>query len=123
MRCITGTKPKQWLSGRAEFWYNTNYHSATKMTPFQALYGKSPPVVIRGNVGQTSREEVSRITEERNKVMEELKEQLVKARNRMKQQAGQHRREVEYEVGELVTLRSSLKIEEFGQKGESEIKA
>lgn len=74
-------------------------------------------------MGQSSREEVSRITEERNKVMEELKEQLVKARNRMKQQAGQHRREVEHEVGELVTLRSSLIIEEFGQKGESEIKA
>lgn len=32
----------RWLS-LAEWWYNTNYHSSLKTTPFQALYGYPPP--------------------------------------------------------------------------------
>lgn len=51
------------------------------MTPFQALYGRDPPVMIGGDVGQTSLEEVSRMTAERNVMLEELKEQLVKDQN------------------------------------------
>lgn len=27
----------------AEWWYNTNYHSSIKMTPFQALYSYDSP--------------------------------------------------------------------------------
>ena len=26
----------------AEFWFNTNYHTSTNLTPFEALYGYSP---------------------------------------------------------------------------------
>lgn len=28
----------QWLP-LVEWWYNTNYHEATKMTPYEAVYG------------------------------------------------------------------------------------
>lgn len=41
---MTFQKPKQWSSwlSLAEWWYNTNFHSALKMTLFQALYGFPP---------------------------------------------------------------------------------
>ena len=26
-----------------EWWYNTTYHATTKMTPYEAVYGKQPP--------------------------------------------------------------------------------
>lgn len=107
LRCLTRTRPKQWPKWLpwAEFWYNTNYHSSLKQTPFEVLYGRKPPVVIRGDVGYTAVEEVDRLTAERNEVLDELKTQLIGAQNRMKQQADKKRREVEFQVGDLVFLK------------------
>jgi hypothetical protein len=34
----------KWLH-LAEWWYNTTYHTSTKMTPFEALYGYPPPSI------------------------------------------------------------------------------
>jgi hypothetical protein len=38
------TKWADWLSA-AEWWYNSSYHTAIKTSPFQALYGYSPPQI------------------------------------------------------------------------------
>jgi IS30 family transposase len=48
LRCMTGECPNQWVKWLplAEWWYNTNYHSVTKMTPYQVLYGVPPPLHI-----------------------------------------------------------------------------
>lgn len=107
LRCLTGHKPKQWPSWLtwAEYWYNTNYHSSIKTTPFQALYGRDPPILIKGDVQESSVEEVSQLMAQRNTMLEEMKEQLEKAQNRMKTQANKHRREVEYNVGDMVFLK------------------
>jgi hypothetical protein len=35
----------QWLP-LAEWWYNTSYHTTTRMNPFEAVYGKKPPSVL-----------------------------------------------------------------------------
>ncbi|WVZ23326.1 hypothetical protein V8G54_001870 [Vigna mungo] len=107
LRCLTGAKPKQWPKwlSWAEFWYNTNYNSSTKMTPFKALYGREPPVLIRGDMIQSSVEEVNRLMADRNHMLDELKEHLVMAQNRMCKQANKHRREVEFQVGDAVYLK------------------
>ncbi|WVY93416.1 hypothetical protein V8G54_032504 [Vigna mungo] len=107
LRCLTGAKPKQWPKwlSWAEFWYNINYNSSTKMTPFKALYGREPPVLIRGDMIQSSVEEVNRLMADRNHMLDELKEHLVLAQNRMCKQANKHRREVEFQVGDVVYLK------------------
>jgi transposase InsO family protein len=48
LRCYTGGKPKEWgfWLPLAEWWYNTNHHSSTGMTPFEALYRVTPPSMI-----------------------------------------------------------------------------
>ncbi|MCH79981.1 hypothetical protein A2U01_0000743, partial [Trifolium medium] len=107
LRCITGLKPKQWLKslGCAEYWYNTNYHASLKRTPFEALYGRPPPVLIKGDVTHSAVEEVNRLMAERNDVLREMQEQLVRAQDVMRAQANKHRRDVEYEVGDMVYLK------------------
>nr|XP_027067574.1 uncharacterized protein LOC113693202 [Coffea arabica] len=44
LRCMTHLKPKRWNIGLslAEWWYNTTYHTAIQMSPFEALYGMEP---------------------------------------------------------------------------------
>lgn len=39
LRCLTYQRPNQWHKWlpMAEWWYNTNYHSAINMTPYFAL--------------------------------------------------------------------------------------
>lgn len=47
LRCMTSHKANKlysWLP-LAELWYNTNYHTAIQMTPFEIVYGFPPPIL------------------------------------------------------------------------------
>uniref|UniRef100_A0A3Q7IW17 Chromo domain-containing protein n=1 Tax=Solanum lycopersicum TaxID=4081 RepID=A0A3Q7IW17_SOLLC len=46
------TQWKQWLPA-AEWWYNTNFHTGLRYTPFEALYGCSPPQLSIGTLLET----------------------------------------------------------------------
>ena len=48
LQCFVSQRPKQWekFLAWAEFWYNTTYHQSIGTTPFQALYGWPPPLLI-----------------------------------------------------------------------------
>ena len=47
-RCFSSKKKNQWAQWLplAEWWYNTSYHTTTHMTPFEAVYGQKPPLVL-----------------------------------------------------------------------------
>lgn len=44
LRCFISAHPAKWSLwlSLCEFWYNTNWHSATGQTPFEVLYGHPP---------------------------------------------------------------------------------
>ena len=46
LRRMIGDNPKLWSQYLAlvEWWYNTNYHTSMKLTPFQLLYGYPPSI-------------------------------------------------------------------------------
>jgi hypothetical protein len=48
LRCFASEKKNQWAQWLPlyEWWYNTSYHTATCMTPFEAIYGQKPPLVL-----------------------------------------------------------------------------
>ncbi|XP_058755088.1 uncharacterized protein LOC131628242 [Vicia villosa] len=75
------------------------------LKPFEALYGRRPPVLIRGDTPSSAIDEVNKLTAERNVVLRELQEQLLRAQDVMRSQANKHRRAVGYEVGESVFLK------------------
>ncbi|EXB37930.1 hypothetical protein L484_008556 [Morus notabilis] len=60
LRWLTRAKPKDWVwwVPWAEYCYNTSWHSATKTTPFAAVYGRAPPTLLSYVAGTTDLIEV-----------------------------------------------------------------
>jgi hypothetical protein len=48
LRCFALENQTQWAQWLPldEWWYNTSYHTATCMTPFEVVYGQKPPSVF-----------------------------------------------------------------------------
>ena len=86
LRCMTGDRPKAWAHWLplAEWWFNTNYHTATKLTPYQVVYGRVPPSHIHYITGVSNMAAVDQWGRDREATLKLLKEYLVQAQNRMK---------------------------------------
>lgn len=82
------------------------------MTPFQALYGCVPPHVVRIGNQQTPVDSLDQFLLERDVTLGELQFNIMKAQKRMKHYADKKRRDVTYEVGDLLYL----KIRSYKQK-------
>eukprot|EP00253_Pinus_taeda_P031067 PITA_31067 len=93
----------KWLP-LAQWWYNTSFHTSTKMTPFMELYGYQPPS-ITSYLRENSKVQAVEHHIEHQQVLQLLKDNLVLAHNRMKQQGDQHRSERSFDVGDWVFLR------------------
>ena len=47
MGCFCGERPKKWAKWLhwVEYWYNTTFQRSLRITPFQAVYGRLPPLI------------------------------------------------------------------------------
>jgi hypothetical protein len=102
LRCFAFDKQTQWVKRfpLAEWWYTTSFHTSSKMSPFMALYGYHPPSITSPLKGTTKVQAVEDHIGHQQEVLKLLKDNLVMAQNRMKQQTYQHRSEREFEVGD-----------------------
>ncbi|XP_078170149.1 uncharacterized protein LOC144564426 [Carex rostrata] len=98
---------KNWASylPLAEWWYNTTFHSATKLTPFGALYGYPPPQFSMSSAPKSVVESVNLLLKDRQQALSQLKANLAKAQNRIKQFADRKRSERSFEKGDWVYLK------------------
>jgi hypothetical protein len=106
LRCMTFLKPKKWLSWipLAEWWYNTNYHTSLKCTPFEALYGFAPPLISKVMIlGPESLAKDFLIQNEQ--MISILKANLSQAQARIKKYADQRRSERTFSIGDMVYLK------------------
>ncbi|GAU51237.1 hypothetical protein TSUD_52210 [Trifolium subterraneum] len=85
--------PKTWVNWIpwSEYWFNTSFHSATSQTPFEVVYGRVPPTITRWIKGETRVEAVQRELLDRDEAIRRLRQQLLRAQDRMKQQADKKR--------------------------------
>lgn len=97
----------------AEWWYNTNYHSSLRTTPYQALYEHPPPNELVINLGMDTSPIVQEWGREQERMIRLLKEKPLQAQNSMKQNANKRRINKEYQVGEYVYL----KLQPYRQVG------
>jgi hypothetical protein len=107
LRCMIFQNPKTWARWipLAEWWYNANFHTAIKTTPFEALYGYTPPQLSLGSIPKSCNPAVNGVVEDRQKALRILKEELVKAQSRMKKYADLKRSERVFHVGDWVYLK------------------
>ncbi|CAL1403011.1 unnamed protein product [Linum trigynum] len=86
LRCFAHQQPRWWLAllPWAELWYNSTYHRAIQTTPFEALYGRLPPSLVRYQSGTSQVDTVDRWLETRDEALEQLKANLAAANNKMK---------------------------------------
>ncbi|KAH0684165.1 hypothetical protein KY285_021652 [Solanum tuberosum] len=96
LRCMTSNTPthrREWLPS-AEWQYKTNFHTGLQSTPFEALYGYSPPQLSVGPLLETivpTAEDVM----QRQQMLLLLKDDLHKAQEKIKLYADKRRSDKE----------------------------
>jgi hypothetical protein len=107
LRCVLSEKQGNWIKllPWAEWWYNTTYHPAIKMSPFQALYGYQAPSVSHYIPGTTVVDQVDRDLKDRDALLAELKHNLQLTQSRMKRFYDRKHKEREFVVRDRVFLK------------------
>ncbi|KAD7478366.1 hypothetical protein E3N88_01502 [Mikania micrantha] len=75
LRAMTMDAPLQWIKWLplAQWWYNTTFHSAIKMSPYEALFGVKAPVHIPFIPGDTQIAAVEELHRDREGMIKKLK--------------------------------------------------
>lgn len=107
LQCFIAEKPNNWatLLHWAEWWYNTTFHSTIKITPFQAVYGSPPPSIHHYMPGSTANHDVDLALQNRDALLQSLKDHMTIAQNRMKQHTDRNRTKREFKEGDWVYLK------------------
>jgi hypothetical protein len=107
LRCFISSSPKQWAKWLpwVEYCYNTGYHSATKRTPFQIVYGQPPPPLLPYIPGTTKSAAVEDTLRARDEILQDVRQQLLDAQNQMKQVYDKGHVEQSFSEGEWVYLK------------------
>jgi hypothetical protein len=81
LRCYVGEQPKSWSLwlGMAEYWYNTNYHASSKLTPFETLYGISPRRLVEYIPGTSRNQAVEDTLRSKEQTLSMLRHNLLAA--------------------------------------------
>ena len=64
------------------------------MSPFKALYGQEPPLLVKGADIPSKLEEVNQLSKDRDELLQELRNNLLKAQDQIKRFVNKHRREL-----------------------------
>lgn len=105
LRTFVHYKPKNW--GRyldwAEWCYNTSVHSASGLTPFKQYMVETPPIPshIMGSSNIDAIESTLNIREDK---LGFLRANLLRAQEKLKNQADLHRTALEFNIGDWVYL-------------------
>jgi hypothetical protein len=109
LRCMVSSCPSKWSQWLplAEYWYNTTTHSVHGKTPFQVLYVHPPRHFGISDTSQCTVPDVDKWLQERASMNELIRSNLLRAQQRMKNQADKNRQERQFKVGDWVFSETS----------------
>jgi hypothetical protein len=90
---------------QVEFAYNDSVNRSTGKIPFQIVYGRQPRGVSElqdSEQTDTSSASAGEFTEAMKELHSQVKERLLKSSQEYKRKVDQHRRQLQFEVGDLV---------------------
>lgn len=107
LRCFTSERPHSWRKWlpMAEYWYNTSFHTSLGITPYEAVYGVKPVPLNMGCLQDMILPTAQNLLQQRVQVLQILKDNLIKAQQRMKYFADLKRTDRVLEVGDWVYLK------------------
>jgi hypothetical protein len=107
LRNMAFLQPKKWHHwlALAEWWYNTSFHTSLKMSPFQALYGRAPPMIAKLLIPADDSDHSLLPNSTTEAISLQIKANLQKAQETMKLQADRNRSERHLEIGDMVYLK------------------
>ncbi|PNX62095.1 hypothetical protein L195_g060987, partial [Trifolium pratense] len=89
----------------AEYWHNTTYHVSIGKTPFEVVYGRQAPSIVRFSSNETKVAAVALELNERDEALNQLKLHLQKAQEQMLAYANKKIRDLCFDIGEWVFLK------------------
>jgi hypothetical protein len=100
-------QPQRWTRWLplAQWWYNSCFHHSLKTSPFQALYGYPPPLSSLGHPPRSQIAAVDTLLRDQHRSLNQLRANLLKAHNQMKEYADLNRTERKFEAGDWVYLK------------------
>ncbi|XP_019240554.1 PREDICTED: uncharacterized protein LOC109220546 [Nicotiana attenuata] len=102
LRCFCSDSPADWCAflPLAEWWYNSSHHSVIQTSPFELLYGYPPPLHLPYLPGDSPSTDIDSIFLLRDFKLQLAKHHLVRAQQRMQDQANAHRTDRQFTVGD-----------------------
>lgn len=110
MRAFTADRPNKWANFLpwAGLALNCFHHEGSGVSPFTALYGRQPPLLVAAPPSTHTPPDVAVSIRQQGKLLVALQKNLEKVQQRMRNSANKHRMHVEFEVGERVLLKLRL---------------
>lgn len=108
LRAFTADRPSKWTNFLpwAELALNCFHHEGLGTSPFRALYGCDPPPLVAAQPSAARHDPaVTEIIEQRGALLVELRKNLQRAQQRMREAANRHRLDVQFAVGDKVLLK------------------
>lgn len=107
LRAFVYRRPQRWgkLLPWIEWSHNTSWNAGTGSTPYEVTFGRKPFNFPEYISGTSNIEAVEDLLTDRDATFQTIRKKLLKAQDQMKKQADHKRREVNYQVGDLVLLR------------------
>jgi len=107
LRCLAGDRPCSWLRWLpwVEYCFNTSYQTALRATPFEVVYGRSPPSLVQYDPGLARVVAMDKQLHHRDVFLAEIRERLLQAQDYMKSSHDKLHRDLAFQVDDWVWLR------------------